>query len=144
MVFLYSCLCHDILSVTAESVHSRQTSRDVNVDFLVNKLAGFIPADCFPWQTRVHFDMPPRSSDCESSVATSVCRKIYISCESLAGGRQVSNQRATKWTYHFPVTRSQTSGQPLRGHSACIQKVSCQQVINQQAKCATRLSLMFV
>ena len=81
------------------TVHGRQTSRDVNVDFLDNKLAGFIPADFFLWHTRVHFAMPPRSRDLamfENSVATGVRRNIYIGCKSMdrrsAGFKPAGNE----------------------------------------------------
>ena len=47
------CLCQQVENQqTMTTVHCRQTSRDVNIDVLDNKLAGFEPADLFPWHAR--------------------------------------------------------------------------------------------
>ena len=90
------CLCQQVENQqTMTTVHCRQTSRDVNIDVLDNKLAGLEPADFFSWHARMHFDMSPRSRD----VSTQAYAGKRTSVAShLTGGQQVSfpNQRATR------------------------------------------------
>ena len=96
------CLCQQVENQqTMTTVHCRQTSRDVNVDLLDNKLAGFVPADFFPWHARVHFDMSPRSRDLsilKTAWPQAYAGKFASVASQWTGGRQVlfSNQRATK------------------------------------------------
>ena len=95
------CLCQQVENQqTMTTVHCRQTSRDVNGDVLDNKLAGFVPADFFPWHARVHFDMLPRSPDgsiFETAWPQACAGKRTSVASQLTGGRQVSFfiQRAT-------------------------------------------------
>ena len=95
------CLCQQVNNQqTMTTVHCRQTSRDVNIDVLDNKLAGFEPADFFPWHARMHFGMSSGSRD-RSILKTAWPQAYAGKCTSvatqLAGGQQVSfsNQRAT-------------------------------------------------
>ena len=96
------CLCQQVENQqTMTTVHCRQTSRDVNIDVLDNKLAGFEPADFFFWHARMHFDMSPRSRDV--SILKTAWPQAYAGkrtsvASQLTGGQQVSfsNQRATR------------------------------------------------